>query len=129
MNTGSDFQLSDNRLITTIAYGIDGEIHYALEGSIFVAGSAIQWLRDGMRLIQSSPESEDLARASKSEDEVYVVPAFTGIRMPGVPSLASAGGPVAKTLSRRPSNLWPTRPGTSSTPWRRTRACPSMSSR
>ncbi|AMB93553.1 glycerol kinase GlpK [Aerococcus sanguinicola] len=82
MNTGSDFQLSDNRLITTIAYGIDGEIHYALEGSIFVAGSAIQWLRDGMRLIQSSPESEDLARASKSEDEVYVVPAFTGLGAP-----------------------------------------------
>ncbi|KAA9300817.1 glycerol kinase GlpK [Aerococcus sanguinicola] len=82
MNTGEDFQLSDNRLITTIAYGINGEIHYALEGSIFVAGSAIQWLRDGMRLIQSSPESEDLARASTSEDEVYVVPAFTGLGAP-----------------------------------------------
>lgn len=82
MNTGEEFQLSDNRLITTIAYGINGEIHYALEGSIFVAGSAIQWLRDGMRLIQSSPESEDLARASTSEDEVYVVPAFTGLGAP-----------------------------------------------
>ncbi|OFN05048.1 glycerol kinase [Aerococcus sp. HMSC062A02] len=82
MNTGEDFQLSDNRLITTIAYGIDGKIHYALEGSIFVAGSAIQWLRDGMRLIQSSPESEDLAQASTSEDEVYVVPAFTGLGAP-----------------------------------------------
>ncbi|MDK6804492.1 glycerol kinase GlpK [Aerococcus sp. UMB7834] len=82
MNTGEDFQLSDNRLITTIAYGINGQIHYALEGSIFVAGSAIQWLRDGMRLIQSSPESEDLAQASTSEDEVYVVPAFTGLGAP-----------------------------------------------
>ncbi|MBG9981654.1 glycerol kinase GlpK [Aerococcaceae bacterium DSM 111020] len=82
MNMGQEFQLSENRLITTIAYGIDGEINYALEGSIFVAGSAIQWLRDGLKLIQSSPESEEMAKASTNDDEVYVVPAFTGLGAP-----------------------------------------------
>ncbi len=82
MNMGKEFQLSENRLITTIAYGINGEINYALEGSIFVAGSAIQWLRDGLQLIQSSPESEAMAKASKNDDEVYVVPAFTGLGAP-----------------------------------------------
>ncbi|MGX7107508.1 glycerol kinase GlpK [Hutsoniella sourekii] len=82
MNMGREFQLSKNRLITTIAYGINGEINYALEGSIFVAGSAIQWLRDGLKLVASSPESEEMARASNNEDEVYVVPAFTGLGAP-----------------------------------------------
>lgn len=82
MNTGDEFQLSRNNLLTTIGYGIDGKIHYALEGSIFVAGSAIQWLRDGLKMVDSSPQSEDLARASKSNDEVYVVPAFTGLGAP-----------------------------------------------
>lgn len=82
MNMGTEFKLSKNRLITTIAYGINDEIYYALEGSIFVAGSAIQWLRDGLRLIDTSPESEQLANRSKSDDEVYVVPAFTGLGAP-----------------------------------------------
>ncbi|CQR23850.1 glycerol kinase [Streptococcus varani] len=82
MNTGEDMQLSDNKLLTTIGYGINGKVYYALEGSIFIAGSAIQWLRDGLRMIEASPESEELAKASKSEDEVYVVPAFTGLGAP-----------------------------------------------
>lgn len=82
MNIGTDFQLSENHLLTTIGYGINGEVHYALEGSIFVAGSAIQWLRDGLKLIQNSAETEEMALHSKSEDEVYVVPAFTGLGAP-----------------------------------------------
>lgn len=82
MNTGEDLQLSQNNLLTTIGYGINGKVYYALEGSIFIAGSAVQWLRDGMRLVETSPESEDLARKSTSNDEVYVVPAFTGLGAP-----------------------------------------------
>ncbi|MDA5387994.1 MULTISPECIES: glycerol kinase GlpK [Loigolactobacillus] len=82
MNTGEHPQLSDHNLLTTIAYGINGKVYYALEGSIFVAGSAIQWLRDGMKLIQTAPESEKLAAASHNDNEVYVVPAFTGLGAP-----------------------------------------------
>ncbi|WP_407894263.1 glycerol kinase GlpK [Lacticaseibacillus sp. N501-2] len=82
MNTGVEPIMSANNLLTTIGYGIDGEVHYALEGSIFVAGSAIQWLRDAMQLVESAPQSEAAARASKSQDEVYVVPAFTGLGAP-----------------------------------------------
>ncbi|AMB98881.1 glycerol kinase [Aerococcus urinaehominis] len=82
MNIGREFQLSDNKLITTIGYGINGEVNYALEGSIFVAGSAIQWLRDGLKIIENSPQSEEMAKQSTSDDEVYVVPAFTGLGAP-----------------------------------------------
>ena len=82
MNTGEEMQLSDNNLLTTIGYGINGKVYYALEGSIFIAGSAIQWLRDGLRMIETSPESEELAKLSKSDDEIYVVPAFTGLGAP-----------------------------------------------
>ncbi|HGA1049847.1 TPA: glycerol kinase GlpK [Streptococcus agalactiae] len=82
MNTGEEMQLSQNNLLTTIGYGINGKIHYALEGSIFIAGSAIQWLRDGLRMIETSSESEGLAQSSTSDDEVYVVPAFTGLGAP-----------------------------------------------
>ncbi|HEO6168532.1 TPA: glycerol kinase GlpK [Streptococcus agalactiae] len=82
MNTGEEMQLSQNNLLTTIGYGINGKVHYALEGSIFIAGSAIQWLRDGLRMIETSSESEGLAQSSKSDDEVYVVPAFTGLGAP-----------------------------------------------
>ena len=82
MNMGHEFKLSKNNLITTIGYGINGEITYALEGSIFVAGSAIQWLRDSMRLVKTSPESENYAMKSQNDDEVYVVPAFTGLGAP-----------------------------------------------
>lgn len=82
MNTGEEMQLSKNNLVTTIAYGINGKVNYALEGSIFIAGSAIQWLRDGLRMVETSQESEGLALASTSADEVYVVPAFTGLGAP-----------------------------------------------
>lgn len=82
MNTGNQPKLSNNGLLTTIAYGIKGEVTYALEGSVFIAGSAMQWLRDGMRVIERSPESETMANASTNENEVYVVPAFTGLGAP-----------------------------------------------
>ena len=82
MNTGEEMQLSENNLLTTIGYGINGKVYYALEGSIFIAGSAIQWLRDGLHMIDSSPESEAYAWKSQNQDEIYVVPAFTGLGAP-----------------------------------------------
>ncbi|GAB9261494.1 glycerol kinase GlpK [Ligilactobacillus animalis] len=82
MNTGNKPQLSKNNLLTTIGYGINGEINYALEGSVFVAGSSIQWLRDGLKLIEKASQSEAAALVSKNEDEVYVVPAFVGLGAP-----------------------------------------------
>ncbi|MGX7196013.1 glycerol kinase GlpK [Enterococcus olivae] len=82
MNTGETPQLSKNNLLTTIGYGINGKIYYALEGSIFVAGSAIQWLRDGLKMIETSPESEEIAGQASGDNEVYVVPAFTGLGAP-----------------------------------------------
>ncbi|MBA8759144.1 glycerol kinase GlpK [Staphylococcus schleiferi subsp. coagulans] len=82
MNTGEEAVVSDNGLLTTIAYGIDGKVNYALEGSIFVSGSAIQWLRDGLRMINSAPQSEDYAKRVDSTEGVYVVPAFVGLGTP-----------------------------------------------
>ena len=82
MNTGTKPVFSDNGLITTIAWGLDGEVNYALEGSIFVAGAAIQWLRDEMRLVDSSPDSEYMASKVKDTNGCYVVPAFTGLGAP-----------------------------------------------
>lgn len=82
MNTGTNPTSSNNNLLTTIAYKVNGQVVYALEGSVFVAGSAIQWLRDSIKLIKTSPESEQAARNSTSENEVYVVPAFTGLGAP-----------------------------------------------
>ncbi|MFJ7728863.1 glycerol kinase GlpK [Neobacillus sp. NPDC097160] len=82
MNTGEKAVQSEHGLLTTIAWGINGKIEYALEGSIFVAGSAVQWLRDGLRLIQDAPHSEKLATQVESTDGVYVVPAFVGLGTP-----------------------------------------------
>ncbi|HDV6257853.1 TPA: glycerol kinase GlpK [Staphylococcus pseudintermedius] len=82
MNTGEEAVKSGNGLLTTIAYGIDGKVNYALEGSIFVSGSAIQWLRDGLRMINSAPQSEDYAIRVDSTEGVYVVPAFVGLGTP-----------------------------------------------
>ncbi|MDK4079305.1 glycerol kinase GlpK [Staphylococcus pseudintermedius] len=82
MNTGEEAVKSGNGLLTTIAYGIDGNVNYALEGSIFVSGSAIQWLRDGLRMINSAPQSEDYAIRVDSTEGVYVVPAFVGLGTP-----------------------------------------------
>ncbi len=82
MNTGTKPVFSDNGLLTTIAWGLDGEVNYALEGSIFVAGASIQWLRDEMRLIDSAPDSEYMAKKVKDTNGCYVVPAFTGLGAP-----------------------------------------------
>lgn len=82
MNTGDKKVDSKNGLITTIAWGLDGEITYALEGSIFVAGASIQWLRDEMKLIRTADESEYMARKVENTGGVYVVPAFTGLGAP-----------------------------------------------
>ena len=82
MNTGEKPVFSENGLVTTIAWGLDGTVNYALEGSIFVAGAAIQWLRDELRLIDSAPDSEYLARQVEDTNGCYVVPAFTGLGAP-----------------------------------------------
>lgn len=82
MNTGEKPVCSDNGLLTTIAWGLDGKVNYALEGSIFVAGAAIQWLRDEMRLIDSSEDSEYMANKVPDTNGCYVVPAFTGLGAP-----------------------------------------------
>ena len=82
MNTGVMPVLSKNDLVTTIAWGLDGKVYYALEGSIFVAGAAIQWLRDELRIIDTSPDSEYMASKVKDTNGCYVVPAFTGLGAP-----------------------------------------------
>lgn len=82
MNTGEEPVKSESGLLTTIAYGLDGKVNYALEGSIFVSGSAIQWLRDGLRIINSAPQSENYATRVDSTDNVYFVPAFVGLGTP-----------------------------------------------
>lgn len=82
MNTGSKIQLSKNGLITTIAWGLDGKVEYALEGSIFIAGAAVQWLRDSMHLIDHSKDSEYFAMKALGSNDVYVVPAFAGLGAP-----------------------------------------------
>src|SRR5215510_11016051 len=82
LNTGSAQVASNNRLLTTIAYQLDGRRSYALEGSIFIAGAAVQWLRDGLRLIASAAESGTLAAAADPAQDVYLVPAFVGLGAP-----------------------------------------------
>ena len=82
MNTGEEPVFSENGLVTTIAWGIDGKVYYALEGSIFVAGAAIQWLRDELRVIDSAADSEYMAKKVKDTHGCYVVPAFTGLGAP-----------------------------------------------
>jgi glycerol kinase len=82
MNTGDQAPVSQNRLLTTIAYRLKGKTTYALEGSIFMAGAAVQWLRDGLGLIQQARDSESLAHGLSGNNGVYVVPAFTGLGAP-----------------------------------------------
>jgi glycerol kinase len=82
MNTGEKAVRSDHGLLTTLAWGIDGKVEYALEGSIFVAGSAIQWLRDGLRMFKEAKDSEMYATRVESTEGVYVVPAFVGLGTP-----------------------------------------------
>lgn len=82
MNTGSKLVESQHGLLTTIAIGLDGSVEYALEGSVFVAGAAIQWLRDELQLIKSASETEMIARQVPDSNGVYIVPAFTGLGAP-----------------------------------------------
>ena len=82
MNTGTEMQHSKNGMLTTIAWGIDNKVYYALEGSVFVAGAAIQWLRDGLKIIKSAEESEVFAAEIEGENPVIVVPAFAGLGAP-----------------------------------------------
>lgn len=82
MNIGPKFRTSENRLLTTIGYRIDGQSSYAIEGAIFVAGAAIQWLRDGMKLFKNAAETEGMATSVKGSGGVYFVPAFTGLGAP-----------------------------------------------
>ena len=82
MNTGEKPVFSQNGLVTTIAWGLNGKVEYALEGSVFVAGAAIQWLRDELKIIESAPDSEYYAGKVKDTNGCYVVPAFTGLGAP-----------------------------------------------
>ncbi len=82
MNTGEKAVKSEHGLLTTIAWGLNGKVEYALEGSIFVAGSALQWLRDGLRMLKSASDSEAYAEKVESTEGVYVVPAFVGLGTP-----------------------------------------------
>jgi glycerol kinase len=82
MNTGEKAILSNNNLLTTIAWQVEGVTHYALEGSVFIAGAVVQWLRDELKIIRSSSEVEALAAAVKDSEGVYIVPAFAGLGAP-----------------------------------------------
>jgi glycerol kinase len=82
MNTGTLPVFSSNNLLTTIAWQINGKTEYALEGSVFIAGAVVQWLRDGLHLIRTSNETEALAQQVTSSDGVYIVPAFAGLGAP-----------------------------------------------
>lgn len=82
MNVGETPKFSSNQLLTTIAYGIDNRVCYALEGSIFIAGSAIQWLRDGLQILPDAQASETMIAQANHDQELYLVPAFTGLGAP-----------------------------------------------
>lgn len=82
LNTGEEAVQSPSGLLTTIAWGLNGKVTYALEGSVFVAGSAIQWLRDGLRMVKKAADSEDYAKRVESTEGVYIVPAFVGLGTP-----------------------------------------------
>lgn len=82
LNTGKDMVASKNRLLTTIAYRLDGETTYALEGSIFIAGAAVQWIRDGLKLVKHASETGPLAQSADPSQHVYMVPAFVGLGAP-----------------------------------------------
>ena len=82
MNTGKNFKLSENGLITTLACSFDDKVNYALEGSVFIAGAAIQWLRDSLKVIDKASETEKIAQSIEKLDDIYVVPAFAGLGAP-----------------------------------------------
>ncbi len=82
LNTGAELKLSRNKLLSTVAYRLDGEVTYAMEGSIFIAGAAVQWLRDAVHLIRRAGDTENIARSIADTRGVYLVPAFTGLGAP-----------------------------------------------
>jgi glycerol kinase len=82
MNTGEKPVISESGLLTTIAWGIEGKVYYALEGSVFIAGAAIKWLRDGLKLIKNAGETQEIAQNLESTEGIYVVPAFSGLGAP-----------------------------------------------
>jgi len=82
LNTGSKKIYSKNRLLTTIAYRLNGKTTYALEGSIFIAGAGVQWLRDRMKFVKKAPETEKIVKSLKDNAGIYLVPAFTGLGAP-----------------------------------------------
>ncbi|MCM2971581.1 glycerol kinase GlpK [Larsenimonas suaedae] len=82
MNTGERAEVSNNKLLTTVGYRLDGKVTYAMEGSIFIAGATVQWLRDGLKLFSNASETEHLARETNDGHGVYLVPAFTGLGAP-----------------------------------------------
>ncbi len=82
LNTGDELIQSKNRLLSTIAYQLDGKVTYALEGSIFIAGAVVQWLRDGLNIIDDAAETDDLAKKADQHHKLYMVPAFTGLGAP-----------------------------------------------
>lgn len=118
MNTGDQPVSSGHGLITSIAWGIGGKVEYALEGSIFVSGSAIQWLRDGLRMFRESKDSERYAERVQSTEGVYVVPAFVGLGSPYWDSdvrgavFGLTRGTSKEHLSAQPLNPWLIRPRT-----------------
>ena len=89
MNIGEKPLYPNNGLLTTIAWGLDGKVEYALEGSVFVAGAAIQWLRDELKIVDQSPDSEYFATRVKDTNGCYIVPAFTYLKAPYLGSLRS----------------------------------------
>lgn len=129
MNTGETPCVSRHGLVTTIAAGLGGYVTYALEGSVFVGGAVIQWLRDEMRFLSEASDAEYYAQKVDSTGGVYFVPAFTGLARrigictPAGPSSASRAAQSGSTSSALRRNPSPTRAWTSSPPWRRTPAC------
>ena len=135
MNTGDKPRASRNGLLTTVAVGLDGGVQYALEGSVFVGGAVIQWLRDELRFFPESRDAEYYAQKVPDNGGVYLVPAFTGLGppigtcTPGAFWWASPGAPGGSTSPGRPRSPSPTRWPTWFTPWRRIPACHWASSR
>ncbi len=82
LNTGGELVMSQNRLLSTVAYQLDGKVTYALEGSIFIAGAVVQWLRDGLKIVSAATETQTLAEAADPQQDVILVPAFTGLGAP-----------------------------------------------
>ncbi len=116
MNTGDKPVFSTNRLLTTLAYQIGGKRTYALEGSIFVAGAAVQWLRDGLGIIAAAPEAGELARQADPAQAVFLVPAFvglgapTGMLMPGARLYGLTRGTSARNCAAPRSKASGSRP-------------------